>query len=107
MVTLYLAALAAFLLGAVVYYVGWFVFAGLVALVFAVLMGAAVAGAMGPVAAGVLIALFLAGPAVFLGVHAVDARKGIFLLPTIYSIPLAFVCGALMLVVTGLALLLA
>jgi hypothetical protein len=32
----------------------------------------------------------------------VDARKGLFLLPTIYSIPLAFVCGLLLWVVVAL-----
>ncbi len=64
-----------------------------------------VLAAMGPVAAGAALALLAAIPAAYLVVHAVDARRGIFLLPTVYSIPIAFVCALGLWLLTGLALL--
>ena len=105
MLAIFLAALATFLLAALLYFRGWFRPAGLVGLAFGVAVSMLVLQGFGPIGGGVLVVLFVLAPAAFLVVHAYDARRGVFLLPTIYSIPLAFACGALLLLLGALALL--
>jgi len=95
-----LAAFAVFLTASVLYYRARFLYASVAGLVLAVLLGVLLAQTFGAVAAIVIGALLLVSPAAFVAVHAVDARRGIFLLPTVYSIPLAFACAALCLVIT-------
>ncbi|MHC4957979.1 MAG: hypothetical protein ACYTGN_06345 [Planctomycetota bacterium] len=102
---LYAAAAAAFVASALLYYRAAFAAAALCGLAYLVLVGVVVFNAMGPVGATVTTVLLLVAPNVFLLVHAVDAKKGIFLLPTIYAIPLTFFAGALTLAITGLVLL--
>jgi hypothetical protein len=106
MVALYAGAAAAFLLSAVLYFRTAFAAAALCGLAYLVLVSIVVVEAMGPVGATVTAVLLLAVPNGLLLVHAYDARKGVFLLPTIYAIPIAFFAGAVTLVVTGLAMLL-
>ena len=43
-------------------------------------------------------------PALFLFVHTVDARTGTFIFPTMYSIPVAYLTGALLLIAAGAGL---
>ena len=54
----------------------------------------------------VVLALLCVFPALFLLVHVIDLKKGIFYLPTVYSIPIAFLAGAALLVVAAGGLLL-
>ena len=102
----FLAAALAFLVTAVLYYRGAFWAAGLTGIAFGVLIGRLVFTALGSIAGPVVGVLFLGGPAALLVIHAIDARKGLFLWPTIYAIPLGFLSGALLLGITGLAILL-
>jgi len=105
MTALYAGAAALYLLCAVLYYRGHFAPSALVGVLFFGALTPVVLAAMGPVAAGAALALLAAIPAAYLVVHAVDARRGIFLLPTVYSIPIAFVCALALWALTGLALL--
>ena len=102
---LFAGACAAYAAAAFLYYGGRFVLALGAGAVFWGLTGAVVLDAMGPFGAAAAWILLAAGPALYLVVHAVDAKRGIFLLPTVYSIPLAFVAGLLLLGVSALALL--
>ena len=102
---LYAGAAAVFLAACVVYFRGHFRGAGLLGLIYAGLVGTVVARSMGPVGATAALVLLCLAPAIFLGIHIVDARRGIFLLPTIYSIPIAFLCGALLWIIAGLGIL--
>jgi len=86
----------AFLACGRVYFHGRFRGAALLALGYAGLASAVAVRTLPPVAAAATLLLLLALPLGFVALHAVDARHGIFLLPTIYSIPLAFVAGALL-----------
>ena len=101
------AATALYLLGAILYYRGRFALAGAAGLAYAGVAAWIVAGAMGPVGATVTLALLAVLPVAALVVHIVDVHRGIFLLPTIYAIPLAFACGLVLWLVAGLALVLA
>jgi hypothetical protein len=97
-----LFAAAAYALSAWIYFRGRFGLAALGGAIYAGLMAPSAMrflGGPGGVAAFVLLAV---APAVYLAVHAVDARRGLFLLPTIYSIPIAFVCGLLLWLVVAL-----
>jgi hypothetical protein len=100
------AATALYLLGAILYYRGRFALAGAAGIGYGGVTAWIVAGAMGPVGATVTLVLLAVLPAAALLVHVVDARRGIFLMPTVYAIPLAFACGLLLWLVTGLALVL-
>jgi len=105
MTAVHAGAGALYVFSAVLYYRGHFGYAALVAALFFGALTPVVLGAMGPVAAGAALTLLAAIPAAYVVVHAVDARRGIFLLPTVYSIPIAFVCALGLWVLTGLALL--
>jgi hypothetical protein len=102
----YAAAAALYLLCAVLYFRGHFAWAALLGALFLGALTPVVLAAMGPVAAGAALALLAGVPAAYLVLHAFDARYGVFLLPTVYSIPIAFVSSFALLVLTGLALLL-
>lgn len=106
MTAVYAAAGALYLACAVLYYRGHFAYAALAGALFLGALTPVVLGAMGPVAGAVALAVLAALPAGYLVTHAVDARRGIFLLPTVYSIPIAFVAALALWVLTGLALLL-
>ena len=101
----YAAAAALYLTCAVLYFRGHFAWAALAGALFLGALAPVVLAAMGPVAGGVALLALAALPAAYLVVHAVDARCGIFLLPTVYSIPIAFVTSLLLWALTGLALL--
>jgi len=105
MTAVYAGAGALYVLCAVLYHRGRFDYAALVAALFFGALTPVVLAAMAPVAAAAALALLAGLPAAYLVVHAVDARRGIFLLPTVYSIPIAFVCALALWVLTGLALL--
>jgi hypothetical protein len=98
---LLLGAAAAYALSAWIYFHGRFGLAALCGAVYAALMAPAAVQYLGAPGGAVAFALLAVAPGVYLVVHAVDARKGLFLLPTIYSIPLAFVCGLLLWVVVA------
>ncbi len=100
------AAFAVFIAASVFYYHARFLFASVFGLALAMLLGILLAQTVSVVTAVVLGTLLLLGPTVFVAVHAVDAHRGIFLLPTVYSIPLAFACAALCLIITTAARLL-
>jgi hypothetical protein len=105
MTALYAGAAALYLLCAVLYYRGRFGWAALVGALFFVALTPVVLDGMGPVAAGAALGLLAVAPAAYLVVHAVDARRGLFLLPTVYSIPIAFVGALALWALAGLALL--
>lgn len=104
---LYGAAVASFLVAAVFYFRGWFRIAFALGFVFWALVGHLLTRTMPPAAAWSLFVLFGIGPATFLVVHAIDARKGYFRLPTVYSIPFAFIFGLLLLLCAGIGVLFA
>jgi len=104
---LYGAAVAAFVVAAVSYFHGFFRIAFLLGCGCWTLLGMVVLGAFPAALAWPLLLLFAIGPALFVVVHAVDARRGCFRLPTIYSIPIAFLLAAALLVAAGLGVLLA
>jgi hypothetical protein len=91
-----LAAAGAYAAAAWIYFRGRFGPAALCGAVYWGLMAPAAIGHLGGPGGAIAFALLGAAPAAYLLVHAVDARKGLFLLPTIYSIPIAFVCGLLL-----------
>ncbi|MEE8106089.1 MAG: hypothetical protein V3T86_11195 [Planctomycetota bacterium] len=45
------------------------------------------------------------GPMILLAWHTIDQRLGLFLLPTVYSIPLAMICAAFLWLSCGISLL--
>jgi hypothetical protein len=98
---LLLGAVAAYVASAWVYFRGRFALAATGGAAFAGLIAPAAVGFLGGPGGAVAFALLAVAPAIYLGVHAVDARKGLFLLPTIYSIPIAFVCGLVLLLVVA------
>ena len=102
---LYLAAAVAYLVTAALYFRGAFPAASATGLAFAILIGRTLAAAASPPLAAVLILLLVAAPGALVCLHAVDARQGLFLWPTIYMIPLAFATGVLALVAAAIALL--
>ncbi len=89
---LLLAALA-YAASAWIYFRGRFGLAAMGGAAYWTLMAFAAARYLGAPGGAVVFALLAVAPGLYLAVHAVDARKGLFLLPTIYSIPIAFVCG--------------
>ncbi len=96
-----LAAAVAYAASAWIYFRGRFGWAALGGVAFAALMAPAALGHLGGVGGAIAFALLAVAPGVYLLVHAVDARRGLFLLPTIYSIPIAFVCGLVLWVVVA------
>lgn len=96
-----LLSAVAYALSAWIYFRGRFGLAALGGLVFAGLMAPAAVGFLGGPGGAVAFLLLAVAPGAYLVVHAVDARKGLFLLPTIYSIPIAFVCGLALWVVVA------
>jgi ABC-type antimicrobial peptide transport system permease subunit len=105
MTAVHAGAAALYVLCAVLYYRGRFGYAAIAGALFFGALAPVVPAVMGPVTAALALALLAALPVGYLVVHVVDARYGIFLLPTVYSIPIAFVCALALWVVTGLALL--
>lgn len=98
---LLLGAAVAYALSAWIYFRGRFGVAVLLGALFAGLIAPAAVGFLGGVGGAIAFALLVVAPAVYLAVHVVDVRKGLFLLPTIYSIPIAFVCGLVLLLVVA------
>ncbi len=92
------AAYALFVLAGVVYFRGAFVLTTLLALGFWAAMARAMTLHASPGAAIAAIGLLIVLPAVFLVIHSYDAKRGVFLLPTIYAIPFAFLTGTLLLI---------
>lgn len=103
---LFAGATVAWAGAAVAYFHARFRLAGVLGVCFWGLAATVAARAMAPWVAALAFGLLGALPAGFLLVHVIDAKKGIFLLPTIYAIPFAFVCGLLLWAATGLGLLL-
>ena len=83
-------SVAAILAAAIVYYHGWFWLASLLGLGFAATMVVLLPRELGHTAGWIAIAFLVLFPTLAVAVHAFDAKHGRFLLPTIYSIPLAF-----------------
>lgn len=102
-----IAAIATFLLACVLYFRARFLYASLTGIVLAGLLGVLLFDTFALVTAVLLAVLLLLIPAGFVIVHAVDARKGIFLLPTVYGIVVAFFGATLCLLITVAARLLA
>lgn len=101
-VLLVTGAAAAYVASAWIYFRGRFALAALLGALFAGLMAPAAVGSLGGLGGVIAFALLAVAPGVYLAVHVVDVRKGLFLLPTIYSIPIAFVCGLVLLLVVAL-----
>jgi len=106
MSVLWLLGAAAYALAAFAYYRGRFGLAALLGVAFAGLVAPVAVTGLGPVAGAAVLALLAAAPGIYLVVHCVDARRGLFLLPTIYAIPIAFVCALALLLLAGFGLLL-
>ena len=102
-----IAAFATFLLACMLYSRARFLYAGLTGFVLAGLLGVLLFDSFDTVTAVLLAVVLLLIPAGFVIVHAVDVRKGIFLLPTIYGIAVGFLGVTLCLLITAAARLLA
>ena len=103
----YGAAVATFVVAAVSYFRGHFHAAFLIGFLYWGLAGRVVVGTMSPGWAWSVLVPLAVLPGGFLVVHAIDARVGYFRLPTVYSIPLAFVLGLMLLFCAGLGVVLA
>ena len=101
---LFAAATLGYALCALLYFRGRFRLALLAGGAFAAVTIWLVPLVMGPFAAVAALVLLLGLPATALLIHVYDSGRGVFLLPTIYAIPFAFLAAALLWVVTGLAL---
>jgi len=101
--TLALYGLAAvlFLVSSVSYFYGRFGLAYLTGMVYWACAGAVVLRTMGTAVALVTLVPLCFLPALFLFVHTIDSRTGTFIFPTMYSIPVAYLTGALLLVAAG------
>jgi hypothetical protein len=100
------AAVAALLLAAVFYFHARFQAAAATGLVYAGLMAHLLREEFGHTP-GMLAAVFLLlVPALCVVVHAIDARRGLFLLPTVYGIGIAFIGALAALLAVGAAKLL-
>ena len=95
-----------FIISALSYYHGRFTIAAVLGALYYGALAPAVLDGMGPVGAAAALLLLAVAPATYLGVHMVDARRGLFLLPTIYAIPIAFLTGLLLWAIAGVALVL-
>jgi len=89
-------AAAAYLAAAVAYFKGFFRLSGAAGAVFWGLMAVAVVRETTLVCALVILAVFGLFPAAFLLTHVIDLKRGLFIFPTIYSIPVAFTAGILL-----------
>jgi len=103
---LYGAATCVMITCGILYYNGCLLASAMGGIAYAGLAGAVLVRSTATWVAVTLIALFAAAPTIYLVVHAIDARRGIFLLPTIYSIPIAFVCSLILWGCAGLGMLL-
>ena len=102
---LYAGAGLLFTLSAVSYYQGRFRFAAVVGAAYYGVLTPVVLEGMGPIGAAASLLLLAAAPATYLAVHVVDARRGLFLLPTIYAIPIAFLTALFLWAIAGVVLL--
>ena len=102
---LFLGATLLFGLACLVYYRGRFLIGAVVGIAFAYILILISFEAMHPVVWSLMVTALVAFPALLLILHAVDLRAGLCLLPTVYSIPFAFLAGALLWLFSGFALL--
>ena len=102
---LYLGATLLFGLASFVYYRGLFLVASVVGAAFGYILVSISFPAMHPVVWSLMVTSLVAFPALLLILHTVDLRAGLCLLPTVYSIPFAFLAGALLWLFSGFALL--
>jgi len=91
-----LLAAAAYLAAAVAYFRGLFRLSGAIGVLFWALAAVAVARGTTLVPALLIFVGFGLLPAAFLLTHVIDLRKGLFIFPTIYSIPIAFAAGVVL-----------
>jgi hypothetical protein len=101
----YLAATAALGLAALLYFRGRFGAAALLGAAYNALVAEAARRAMPAPLFWGAFGLLCLGPAAFLALHVADIRRGLFLLPTVYSIPIAFFGAGLFWLLAGAALL--
>jgi len=90
---LLLLAAVAYLVAAVAYFRGLFRLSGAIGVLFWALAAVVVAGETTLFPALLILLVFGLFPAAFLLTHVIDLRKGLFIFPTIYSIPVAFAAG--------------
>ena len=100
------AALILFVVSAEAYFHARFLLAVPTGFGFWACMVTVVLTGMGSLAAWLVLLPLCVLPAVFLAVYLVDARTGTFIFPTIYSIPVAYLTGALLWIAGGIGLLL-
>ncbi len=101
---LYGLAVVLFLVSSFGYFHGRFGLAYLTGVAYWACAGAVVLREMGALAAWLVLIPLCFLPALFLFVHTVDARTGTFIFPTMYSIPVAYLTGALLLIAAGAGL---
>ncbi len=87
-----------------VYFRGRFAASALLGALYAGLMVLPARAGLGTGLGTTLLALLLGLPSLFLLVHVIDLRRGIFLAPTVYAIPCVFIGAAALWVTTGLGL---
>jgi len=103
--SLFLAATAALFLACALYFRGRFLLAAVLGIAYAALAFETARPRLPSTLFWTSFLLFCVAPGSFLGLHVVDIRRGIFLLPTIYSIPIAFLGAGFFWALVGVALL--
>ena len=103
----YGAIVVVFVAAAVLYFRGYLSAAAVLGVVFWAVTAHLLLAALGPLWMSVIFIPLGLAPALFLLVHAVDVRTGFCTAPTVYSIPIAFFLGAVLVLATGAGVLLA
>jgi len=103
----YGAIVVVFVATAVLYFRGFLLVAAALGVLFWAATAHLLNSSLGPLWMSLLFIPLGLAPALFLLLHAVDVRTGFCTAPTVYSIPIAFVLGAILVLATGVGVLLA
>lgn len=94
-----------FVVACYVYFRCHFIVAAILALLFVASMLKLSFPASNPILWTLVTVFIVIGPMILLTWHTIDQHFGIFMLPTVYSIPLAIVCSGILWLYCGTVLL--
>ena len=100
----YGAIVVVFVTTAVLYFHGFLRVAAVLGVLFWAATAHLLHASVGPLWMSLLFIPLGLAPALFLLLHAIDIRTGMCTAPTVYSIPIAFFLGAILVLATGLLL---
>ena len=98
-----LAAILAMVAGSVAYHYGYFRLASLLGLGIAAALMVVLPRELGHTPGWIVFAILVLFPTLCVAVHAFDAKRGYFLIPTVYAIQIAFGCAIIDLVIATVA----